>query len=146
MMNLRNISIKNKLVLMQVFTSAFVLGLTITAFVLIDIRGFKDRKVIMSRAIAQVVASNSVSALEFLDNAAAKKTLSELRVESDILNASILDKKGKVFASYTKPGSDSNYRFVVPGKGQKNFLFTDKFLLFYSKIQKNNERFYFYFK
>lgn len=138
-MNLRNISIKNKLVLMQVFTSAFVLGLTITAFVLIDIRGFKDRKVIMSRAIAQVVASNSVSALEFLDNAAAKKTLSELRVESDILNASILDKKGKVFASYTKPGSNSNYRFVVPGKGQKNFLFTDKFLLFYSKIQKNNE-------
>lgn len=138
MMNLRNISIKNKLVLMQVFTSAFVLGLTITAFVLIDIQGFKDRKVIMSRAIAQVVASNSVSALEFLDNDAAKKTLSELRVESDILNASILDKKGIVFASYTKPGS-TEFRFAIPGKGQKNFLFTDKFLFFYSKIQKNNE-------
>ncbi|MNX68903.1 Sporulation kinase E [compost metagenome] len=123
---------------MQVFTSAFVLGLTITAFVLIDIQGFKDRKVVMSRAIAQVVASNSVSALEFLDNDAAKKTLSELRVESDILNASILDKKGNVFASYTKPGS-TEFRFAIPGEGQKNFLFTDKFLFFYSKIQKNNE-------
>ena len=44
MINLKNISIKNKLVLMQVFTSALVLGICITAFVLIDIKGFKDRK------------------------------------------------------------------------------------------------------
>jgi hypothetical protein len=33
---------------MQVFTSAFVLGLCITTFVLIDIKGFKDRKAISS--------------------------------------------------------------------------------------------------
>jgi len=139
MINLRNISIKNKLVLMQVFTSALVLGLCITAFVLTDIKGFKDRKVRSSLAIAQVVGFNSVSALEFLDNAAAKKTLSELTVQSDILNVNILDKKGTVFASYTKPGSDSNYGFSIPTKDQKNFLFTDQNLFVYSKIKKENE-------
>jgi len=139
MINLRNISIKNKLVLMQVFTSALVLGLCITAFVLIDIKGFKDRKVRSSLAIAQVVGFNSVSALEFLDNAAAKKTLSELTVQSDILNVNILDKKGTVFASYTKPGSDPNYGFSIPPVDQKNFLFTDQNLFVYSKITKGNE-------
>lgn len=139
MMNLSNISIKNKLVLMQVFTSAFVLGLCITAFVLIDIKGFKDRKVKSSYAIAQVVGFNSVSALEFLDNAAAKKILSELTAQNDILNVNILDKKGKVFASYTKPGFDSKYHFSVPVMGQKKFLFTNQNLFVYNKINKNNE-------
>jgi len=138
-MNLRNISIKNKLVLMQVFTSAFVLGICITAFVLIDIKGFKDRKVISSIAIAQVVGFNSVSALEFLDNAAAKKILSELKVQNDILNVNILDQKGNVFASYTKPGSDSKYRFAVPSMDQKSFRFTNENLFVYSKIKKDNK-------
>ncbi|MES2853941.1 MULTISPECIES: PAS domain S-box protein [unclassified Flavobacterium] len=139
MMNLRNISIKNKLVLMQVFTSAFVLGLCITAFVLIDIQGFKDRKVISSIAIAQVVGFNNVSALEFLDNAAANKILSELNVQNDILNANILDKKGNVFASYTKPGSDPNYRFSVPAMNEKSSHFTNENLFVYSKIKKDNK-------
>jgi PAS domain S-box-containing protein len=124
---------------MQVFTSAFVLVLCITAFVLIDIKGFKDRKVISSIAIAQVVGFNSVSALEFLDNAAAKKILSELTVQNDILNASILDKKGHVFASYTKAGSNPKFRFVVPAMDQKSFLFTNKNLFVYNKIKKDNK-------
>lgn len=139
MMNLRNISIKNKLVLMQVFTSAFVLVLCITAFVLIDIKGFKDRKVKSSFAIAQVVGFNSVSSLEFLDNASAKKILSELTAQNDILNVNILDKKGKIFASYTKPGYDSRYQFSVPAMGQKSFLFTNENLFVYSKIMKDKE-------
>lgn len=139
MMNLRNISIKNKLVLMQVFTSAFVLGLCITAFVLIDIKGFKDRKVISSIAIAQVVGFNNVSSLEFLDNAAANKILSELNVQNDILNANILDKKGNVFASYTKPGSNPKYRFAVPAMDEKSSHFTNENLFVYSKIKKDDK-------
>jgi PAS domain S-box-containing protein len=124
---------------MQVFTSAFVLGICITAFVLIDIKGFKDRKVVSSIAIAQVVGFNSVSALEFLDNAAAKKILSELKVQNDILNVNILDQKGNVFASYTKAGSNPKYRFAVPAMDQKSFLFTNENLFVYSKIKKDNK-------
>lgn len=139
MINLRNISIKNKLVLMQVFTSAFVLALCITAFVLINIRGFKDRKVISSNAIAKVIGFNSASALEFLDNDAAEKILSELKAQDDILNAAILDKKGNVFATYTKPGSDPNYRFSVPAMDQNKSSFTKEHLFVYNKIKKENE-------
>ncbi|KIA86879.1 hypothetical protein OA85_04405 [Flavobacterium sp. AED] len=94
---------------------------------------------VSSIAIAQVVGFNSVSALEFLDNAAAKKILSELAVQNDILNASILDKKGHVFASYTKQGANPKFRFVVPAMDQKSFLFTNKNLFVYSKIKKDNK-------
>jgi PAS domain S-box-containing protein len=124
---------------MQVFTSAFVLGLCITAFVLIDIKGFKDRKIISSVAIAKVVGFNSISALEFLDNDAAKEILTELNVQGDILNASIHDKNGKVFASYTKAGFDNKYRFPTPSATQQEFEFTNQNLFVHSKIKKDNE-------
>ena len=139
MLNLRNISIKNKLVIMQVFTSAFVLAICITAFVLTDIKGFKDRKAISSKAIAQVVGFNSISALDFLDNTAANKILSELNVQHDILNAVILDKKGKVFASYSKAGADSKHQFSVSKEVSDKFVFTNNELLVYSTIKKDNE-------
>jgi hypothetical protein len=74
MMNLRNISIKLVLCIFRSFI-LFVLGLCITAFVLIDIKGFKDRKAISSTAMAKVLGFNSISAIEFLDNAAANKIL-----------------------------------------------------------------------
>lgn len=139
MMNLRNISIKNKLVLMQVFTSAFVLGLCITAFVLIDIKGFKDRKAISSTAMAKVLGFNSISAIEFLDNAAANKILSELTVQKDLLNATIFDEKGAVFASYTKAGSAAGYQFPTSTEDQKNFMYTNENLFVYNKIKKDNK-------
>lgn len=124
---------------MQVFTSAFVLGLCITAFVLIDIKGFKDRKAKSAVAIAQVIGYNSFSALEFLDNTAANKTLSELAVQNDIVNATILDKDNAIFASYTKSGADPNFRFTIPAINEKSLEFTNDNLLVYSKIRKGNE-------
>ncbi len=124
---------------MQVFTSAFVLGLCITAFVLIDIKGFKDRKAKSAVAIAQVIGYNSFSALEFMDNTAANKILSELAVQNDIVNATILDKDNAVFASYTKSGAEANFRFTVPTVNEKSLEFTNGNLLVYSKIRKGNE-------
>lgn len=124
---------------MQVFTSMIVLGLAIAAFVIIDVKGFKNRKLKSSTTIAQVIGSNSISTLEFLDHDAAKKILSDLTSESDILNANLLDKNGSVFASYTREGSDTTFRFSIPSQYEKNFLFTDQYLFVYHKIKKNNE-------
>ncbi len=139
MMNLRNLSIKNKLVLMQVFTTVLVSGFCIAAFVINDINGYKERKVTSAYAIAQLAGFNSISAIQFMDNAAAKKILSELNVQKDLLNATILDNKGRVFASYTRPDSDRNYRFSVPKMGQETFLYTKNNLFIYRKITKDEE-------
>jgi PAS domain S-box-containing protein len=124
---------------MQVFTSALVLGICITAFVLINIKDFKDRKVISSTAIAKLISFNSASALAFLDNSAAEQILSELQVQNDIINAVILDNKGNTFASYTKPGADSTYNFTVPNMNQNKSIFTRQYLFIYNNIKKNNE-------
>ncbi|MCE9539183.1 MAG: HAMP domain-containing protein, partial [Bacteroidetes bacterium] len=124
---------------LQVFTSVIVLGLAITAFVIIEVKGFKNRKVKSSNTIAQVIGSNSISALEFMDRDAAKKILSDLTFERDILNAALLDKNGSVFASYTKEEADTAFRFSIPGKYAPPFLFTDNYLFVYHKIQKDNE-------
>jgi signal transduction histidine kinase len=137
MLSIRDISIKNKLVLMQVFTSVLVLGLCFAAFVITDIEGYKERKINSTISIAQVVSSNTVSALQFLDNDAAQKILSDLqKVEPDIINASILDKQGNIFASYTKTGK-SSHRFSPPLR--QDYQLTDGFLYVYKKIVKDTE-------
>lgn len=124
---------------MQVFTTVLVSGFCITAFVINDINGYKERKVTSAYAIAQLAGFNSISAIQFMDNAAAKKILSELKEQKDLLNATILDNKGRIFASYTRPDSDRSYRFSVPKMGQETFLYTKNNLFIYRKITKDEE-------
>lgn len=139
MISIRNISIKRKLVLMQVFTSVLVLGLCFAAFVITDIKGYKERKVSSTISIAQVIGSNSISAIQFLDQDVAIKILSDLqKVEHDIINAGIIDKTGKLFANYTKPGTQA-YNFPPPYNDR--YTFSNGFLFVYKTIKNENESF-----
>lgn len=124
---------------MQVFTSMIVLGLCFTAFVISHISDYKERKVKDMTGIAQIIGTNSISAIEFDDNEAAKKILGDLqKISPETLNAAILDKKGNVFAEYKRPGEGS-YLFSLPS-GNKNIaeFVNSKFLIF-SRIVNNNE-------
>lgn len=124
---------------MQVITSVLVLGLCFAAFVITDIKGYKERKVSSTSSIAQVIGSNSVSAVEFLDHKTATKILADLqKVEPDVINASILDRSGKVFAAYTKPGAEK-YDFTPPGRN--DYTFDDNYLYVYKNIRNDNEFF-----
>ncbi len=121
---------------MQVITSFVVLGLCFAAFIYTDIRGYKQRKIKSVTAIAQVTGTSSISSIKFLDNAAAAQLLSQLVVQDDISNASILDIDGKVFASYTRSGAFS-YSFPKYLKGHKSFEFIGNNLFVYSDIIDN---------
>jgi signal transduction histidine kinase len=139
MLSIRNLSIKNKMIWMQVITSILVLGLCFIAFVVTDIRGYKDRKISSTISIAQVIGVNSVSAIQFLDNEAAERILANLQqVEPDVVTASIFDKKGYLFADYTKKGNPV-YNFSPPFTDQDRF--DNGFLYVYKNIFKNNEFF-----
>ena len=99
MFSIRNISIRGKLILMQMLTSLVVLGLCFSAFIYTDIKGYKERKIRSSLAIATVVGTNNVSSLQFGDNSDAAISLAELgRVETDVEDAVLLDSKGAIFA------------------------------------------------
>jgi signal transduction histidine kinase len=122
---------------MQVFTSVIVLGLCFAAFIITDIRGYKERKINSMISLANVVGTNSVSALEFLDNDAAQDILSNLKkVSPEIVHATILDKKGNIFATYSRTASDT-FRFRQPPADTK-FEFLGNGLLVYNNIVDNN--------
>jgi signal transduction histidine kinase len=124
---------------MQVFTSVIVLGLCFAAFVVSHIRDYKQRKAESMISLAGVIASTSVSAIQFQDNDAAKETLSALqKIAPEVIDAGILDKRGNVFSYYTKPGADS-FHFSLPAPGEKNFEYTTGQLLIYNTIVNNRD-------
>lgn len=123
---------------MLVFTSVIVLGIFFTIFIITDIKAYKQRKVDDMLGLAQVIGTNSISTLQFQDNEAAKNILSELHnVAPEIVHAAIIDKQGRIFASYAKPGADS---FSIPPiVNNKKFSFTDQRLFVSNDIANANE-------
>jgi hypothetical protein len=114
---------------MQVFTSVLVLGLCFAAFVISHIRDYKERKAEEMVGVAQLIATNSTPAILFQDNDNAKRSLLDLRkVAPEVINASILDSTGKVFATYRKPLEDT-FSFHQPSLKQKEFEFSDRKLI-----------------
>src|SRR6185312_1341743 len=138
MLKLRNISIKNKLILMQVFTSVLVLSIVFGVFIFTDINSYKQRKLDSIISLAQVIGTNSISTIQFQDAEAATEMLHELHnVSPEIIHASIINKHGEVFARYSRGGADSfKIRDILK---QKKFLFIDNELLVSNPIVSNNE-------
>ena len=134
MFKILDISIKGKLVIMQVFTSLLVLSIFFAVYILTDIKDYKERKVNSIVSLAKVIGTNSVSVIQFQDNEAAKEILAELiRVSPEIVYAGILDRNGKNFASYSRTGTDS---LIVspPEMGDKKVEFEGKHLFVKSEI------------
>ncbi len=132
MIKFRNLSIKTKLVSIQLFTTLFVLVFFIGFYLFTQYRQFEDTAFERMSTLAEILGSNSVSALMFFDNEAADDVLESLITQPDILNATIYDHAGEFFASYNKAGI-AEYTF--PGVGAKprntseeHFVFTQKIL------------------
>ena len=135
---LNNVSIRNKLILMQVFTSVLVLSIVFTVFVITDINGYKQRKVDSMISLAQVVGSNNISTLRFQDADAATDILAELHaVSPEIIRASILDDRGNLFSTYSRSGDS-----LAPQPAFKNnrHVFFGDHLFINNPIISDNEK------
>ncbi|HUR65622.1 MAG TPA: ATP-binding protein [Chitinophagaceae bacterium] len=133
-----NISIRNKLILMQVFTSLIVLGLCFGIFIITDIRSYKLRKENDLLSLAQLLGTSNISAIEFQDNEAANASLADLQhMSDDIVHATIADKNGKLFARYKKPGVQIGE--IPPSLSRRKSLFTDNRFYVASNIVSGNE-------
>jgi signal transduction histidine kinase len=90
---------------MQVFTSILVLVIMFLVFIITDVKAFRQRKVDNTKSIAQVLGTNSISVIQFQDEAAATEMLNQLhKVSPEIIEASILNNKNEVFARYSPAG------------------------------------------
>jgi len=123
---------------MQVFTSVIVLAIFFIAYIITDIRDYKERKIKSVTSLAHVIGINSVSAILFQDNEAAQDILSELKnVAPEIVRADILDKNNNFFAGYVR--HDAGRLDTALIKKQRGPLFTDTLLFVGEDIINNNE-------
>jgi signal transduction histidine kinase len=124
---------------MQVFTSVIVLVIFFMAYILTDIRDYKERKVKSVTSLAHVIGMNSISDIQFQDSETAKQTLEELKnVAPEIVLANIQDTNGDFFAGYIRPGAGKLDSAII--KSRTGPLFTDT-LLYVSEDIINNKEF-----
>jgi len=105
MLDLRHSAIARKLTWMNVLVSGTALLSACLAFFAYDQYTFREDLIRSLAAQAQIIGSNSVSAILFNDPQSADNTLSALRNQPDIIAAGILTLDGRVFAHYSRsPG------------------------------------------
>lgn len=109
MQGIRSFSISRKLTLMNMLASGAALIIASSALFFYDFHTFKKDILRQLSTEAQIVGSNSVSALAFNDAEAARTTLAALRATPHVLYGAIYNENGALFAEYRRNG-DANIR------------------------------------
>ncbi|MES2398155.1 MAG: CHASE sensor domain-containing protein, partial [Bacteroidota bacterium] len=137
MASFQNISIRNKLTVIQTIATFIAVLLCCVIFVYNDISAFKDSSKSNKYSIAEIVGENSMAALVFNDKDAANKILLRFNDNPSILNAVILDKSGKEFARYIKKGEET-FPFSIPDGTSviMEKFFEQKFIVSYRIFQE----------
>jgi signal transduction histidine kinase/DNA-binding response OmpR family regulator len=103
----QNASVAKKLTWMNMLVSGAALVLACAAFIGYDMVTFRATIVRNLSTQAQIIGSNSASALLFNDPQAAENTLSALRAAPDIVSAVIYMPNGQPLASYSRDRNKS---------------------------------------
>ncbi len=136
-MNLKDVPIKRKLTTIVMLTSGAVLLLTCTAFIVYEMLIFRKGMVNEVSTLAQVFVANSTPALLFGDEKTPSQYLSALHANPDIVQASIYDANGNLFAIY--PANSPTNRFpALPEKSGHHF--TREELTFYYPLMHDRAR------
>ena len=120
-MNLKNLSIKRKLMLITMLTSGVAVVLSSAGFLIYDLTSFRHSLSQDLMTQAEIIGYNSAAAMAFRDESAATVTLSALQAKEDIVSAVLYTHDGKIFAQYfhgnaPRPGlpappQERGYRF-----------------------------------
>ena len=102
----QNASIAKKLTWMNMFVSGAALILACTAFIAYDMITFRDAVLHNLSTQAQIIGSNSASALLFNDPQAAENTLSALKAAPDVVSAVIYTPDGQPLATFSRDTND----------------------------------------
>jgi signal transduction histidine kinase/DNA-binding response OmpR family regulator len=117
-------SISRKLTWMNMLVSSAALLLACTAFIAYDRVTFREAKVLNLSTQAQIIGSNSISALLFNDAQSAENTLSALKAAHNILSAGIYTPDGRLFASYSRDSTSQIPALpsMPPGQAEIHWL------------------------
>jgi len=128
-------SISTRLTMMNMLVSGAALLLACLAFFAYDQITFRKGLVHTLSAQAQIIASNSVSAVLFNDQQTAANTLSSLKDSSDVASAGIFTVDDHPFAQYTRPGESPIFTLPALGENQiEGHRFSARHVLLVRKI------------
>ncbi|NOX53250.1 MAG: HAMP domain-containing protein [Planctomycetes bacterium] len=99
---LRDLSIRNKLILFGTMTAAAALLLAGIVFIVTDVQSMRRNMVHEFRSLADILSSNLVAAVTFDDAATAQELLGSVQREPSVLVATVFDRNGQVFAQYRR--------------------------------------------
>src|SRR5437763_10942918 len=124
MINFEHYSISKKLTGMNMLVSGAALLLACASFFAYDLYTFRIGMVANLSTEAQILGSNTVSALVFNDSHAAETTLSALNAASDIIYGAIYAPDGQVFAGYWRGGVGKALPlpFIATGQSQTHWF------------------------
>ncbi|HKV81913.1 MAG TPA: ATP-binding protein [Candidatus Sulfotelmatobacter sp.] len=138
-MNLQNLSIKRKLMLITMLTSSVALVLSSVSFLIYDLISFRRQLSQDLMTQAAIIGFNSGAAMAFKDESAATATLSALKAKDDIVAAALYSPEGKVFAHYFQV--DKSLPLSLPSRSQQNgYRFEGGYLQVFQQVTMNGER------
>ena len=137
-MNLQNLSIKRKLMLITMLTSTAALVLSSVSFLIYDLISFRRQLSQDLMTQAQIIGFNSGAAMAFKDEAAATATLSALTAKEDIVAAALYSPEGKLFAHYSR--ANGVLPAEVPDRpNDKGYRFEGGYLEVFHQVTMNGE-------
>jgi len=101
-MNLANLSIKAKLMIITMLTSSVALVLLSVSYLGYDLISFRHLLGEDLSTQAEIIGYNSAAAMAFKDATSATAALSALKAKEDIVAAVLYSPSGKVFAQYVR--------------------------------------------
>jgi len=132
----RDLPIRRKLLLFIALVSSLAVLAAISAVVIYERALFRSRATEEMNARAELIGAATQGSLDLGDDKAALEILSKLSSSPDILGAAVYDKKGKVFASYTRPGMN---RIAWPSPQRDGHEITDGELRLFRRIYSKGE-------
>jgi signal transduction histidine kinase len=128
-------SISAKITWMNMLVSGLALLLAVSAFFAYDQLTFRQELVHALSAQAQIISSNSVSALVFNDPQAANNTLSALRSSPNIESAGIFRPNRAPFAEYLRAGGTAAVNIpALPNTQEETYQFRSTHLILVEPI------------
>jgi len=129
------LSLKKKLIYIQLITTIAIIAMFIVFQVIagqIVLRIEINQKL---RTTANIIGSNSIPTLQFLDREAATEVLSSLRSETEIINAWIFNAEKVLFASFAHmSGKEYNYPFYLPG----TYKVGNRYVIYSIKLEQDD--------
>jgi signal transduction histidine kinase/DNA-binding response OmpR family regulator len=105
-MPFRDIPIRKKLTMLILCTTMLALGLAFAGITAFERTSFRKSAEAELSTLADTIGANAAASLAFNDAQTARQILSALQMQAGVVNASLYDTQGRLFAEYNRPSPE----------------------------------------